>query len=321
MTNGIHSYPKILNLGQRALDNLTKSPVIIQEKIDGSQFTFRLTPDGEGGISVDYRSKNVQIDPNNPGMFRLAVESVERFVEENTDLLYLYEQLGEPINFRCEFLQKQKHNSLNYNRIPQNHLVVFDIESGESYFAPQWKVKAFAEKAGFDYATVYYEGEFKNQQQLFKFCEGLGSSESILGGPIEGMVIKAYDQLDDRTGKVLMGKYVRPEFKETHQKDWKDRNPNRKDVLENIVGILNTERRWEKAVEHLRDEGKILGEPRDIGTIIREVQKDVFEENLDDIITPMLVKWATPLIKKQLGRGVAEWYKERLVEGVQDDTD
>lgn len=39
MTDSWHSYPSIYALGHRAIVDLLKGPVFIEEKIDGSQFS------------------------------------------------------------------------------------------------------------------------------------------------------------------------------------------------------------------------------------------------------------------------------------------
>lgn len=35
-----HSYPKSLNVGHKLAEKLFDGPVVIQEKVDGSQFSF-----------------------------------------------------------------------------------------------------------------------------------------------------------------------------------------------------------------------------------------------------------------------------------------
>lgn len=42
-----HSYPSIYNLGHRYIADLLTVPVIVEEKIDGSQFSFGLDEEGE----------------------------------------------------------------------------------------------------------------------------------------------------------------------------------------------------------------------------------------------------------------------------------
>ena len=43
--------------------------------------------------------------------------------------------LPEGVVFRCELLDKPKHNSLKYDRTPVNNIMLFDVELGESEYA------------------------------------------------------------------------------------------------------------------------------------------------------------------------------------------
>ena len=67
-----------------------------------------------------------------------------------------------------------------------------------------------------------------------------------------------------------------------------------------------------KAFQHLRDDGLIEGEPRDIGKLIIEAQKDIVDECKEEIID-----WLWKIYGKQLLRhaikGLPEWYKEKLL--------
>ena len=65
----INSYPSIYNLGHKAITDLLKGPVIVEEKIDGSQLSFR--KDSEGSLHI--RSKGATIYPEDAGMFSKAV--------------------------------------------------------------------------------------------------------------------------------------------------------------------------------------------------------------------------------------------------------
>ena len=42
------------------------------------------------------------------------------------------------------------------------------------------------------------------------------------------------------------------------------RNPNRGDMIALLIQELTTPARWQKAVQHLREDGKLEGSPRDI---------------------------------------------------------
>src|SRR3990167_10813374 len=69
MSDSWHSYPSIYALGHHAVKDLFRGPVIVEEKIDGSQFSFGLFDDG-----MRYKSKGAIVYAESPGMFQLAVD-------------------------------------------------------------------------------------------------------------------------------------------------------------------------------------------------------------------------------------------------------
>ncbi len=116
MTN-VPSYTKVFTLGSVGTERALLGEVIVQEKVDGSQFVFGIDEHGEVGC----RSHRQQLVMDYPeGMFKEAVEYVQRIAPK---LAFL----NGPIWFYCEYLQKPKHNTLKYNRTPTNHLVLFDV--------------------------------------------------------------------------------------------------------------------------------------------------------------------------------------------------
>ena len=129
---------------------------------------------------------------------------------------------------------------------------------------------------------------------------------------MEGIVLKNYNQFGEDK-KVLMGKWVREEFKEIHQGAWKGANPSRSDILEMMIKVYRNENRWQKAIQHLRDSGQLLGEPKDIGPLIREFQKDLTEECAAEI-KEKLFEYALPKILRGASAGLAEYYKELLAQ-------
>ena len=158
-------------------------------------------------------------------------------------------------------------------------------------------------------------------QALVDLCgsekHGLLSKRSFLGGEgtVEGVVVKAYDVFDYRTSKPLMAKLVSADFRETHGKSWKARNPSGRDILQLITDNLRTEPRWEKGLQSLRDAGELTGTLRDIGPLIKTVQRDTMVE-CEALIKQALFDGAKGKIEKGLARGVADWYKGKLSEAV-----
>lgn len=290
----LHSYPKVYAIGHRAVQDLFSDTVVVQEKVDGSQFSFGLI---NGEIEMRSHGAEVRFGDNNK-MFNAAKETVCKAIADKLHPEWIY---------RAEFLSKPKHNVLCYKRVPVGSLIVFDINVGlENYLAPT-VVHQEAELLGLEVVPTMFVGKVNSPEMVRDFLK----SESCLGGPVEGVVVKNYNRFGI-DGKVLMGKFVTEQFKETHNKEWKAANPTIGDIVDQLVATLRNERRWEKAIERLRDAGKLEHSPRDIGPLIKTIQEDLATEERDFIETK-LVEWAMPRIMRASSAGVAEWYKDRLL--------
>lgn len=290
----IWSYPKVWNLGHPALEALLDGDVVIQEKVDGSQFSWRW--DGEDDL--DLRSKGAVIHRAAPDkMFARAVESVEGRLHK----------LHPGWVYRGEYLMKPKHNALFYSRVPEGNIILFDVETEPDRFLPPEELALHADHIGLEHVTQFTCAP--THEEYMKLLE----LESALGGVrIEGVVVKNYGQFG-KDGKVLMGKHVSEAFKETHKKEWKAGNPTARDVVQTLIDELRTPARWGKAVQHLAEAGELEHDPRDIGKLIKEVQRDLEEEEVE-YVKQKLYDHFFPQIRRGASGGVAEWYKAQLFE-------
>lgn len=291
----LYSYPKIFSLGHNAIEDLFLDDVIVQEKIDGSQFSFGLINE-----ELKCRSKGKEIFINAPEkMFFEAIETVQ----------LLKNKLHKNWLYRGEYLQKPKHNTLCYDRIPNNYIIIFDINIGEEKYLSYEEVKKECNRIGLECVPKFYEGKISNVNDILNLLENI----SILGGQkVEGLVFKNYNRFG-RDGKVLMGKFVSERFKEVHDKSWKENNPNNKDIIQLIIESLKTESRWEKAIQHLKERDELLNEPKDIGNLIKEIQNDIKEE-CGDYIKQKLYTYAISKVLRGCVGGFPEWYKNKLLE-------
>ncbi len=162
---------------------------------------------------------------------------------------------------------------------------------------------------GLESVPVLWQGGGKD----FQLFDPENLPISCLGGAtIEGYVIKNYSKVDQITGRTpLMAKWVRPEFKELNHGASPARKVPGVEITQTIARQVCTPARWEKAVNALRDSGRLTGDERDIGPLIRQVQDDVFGEE-EDLIKDMLYAWAKKSIARQVINGLPEWYKGRL---------
>jgi hypothetical protein len=271
----------------------------LQEKVDGSQISF-----GRRDGQLFIKSHNHMLDLDNiQKMFSAALGSLSNLA------------LPDGLVFRGEYLNKPKHNTLTYERVPLRNIIIYDIEQGDGtcdYMSVD-DVEITASLYGFEVVPTLYVGVIDNIMAETLMLDELLKTQSILGGTtIEGIVIKCYDMIDCNE-KILMAKYVSSAFKEAnHGNSW-NANMGKKDVVGEIVAIYNTVARYEKTVQHVRDDGKLIGEMRDIGPLMQELNQDFESECADEIKDLLYQKF-----RKKIMRGVSqefpEWYKSRLLE-------
>jgi len=293
----ITQYPSIYTIGHKAIADIFITPVVVEEKIDGSQFSFKKISETEW----EAKSKNCELYADNiPNLFQPAMDT----------MLRLMPQLKTGWSYRGEALCRPKHNTLCYGRAPKEGLILFDIDDGLENYLSRKEKEDEARRLGLEVVPVLFEGTAENFEQL----KGLLEAESCLGNvKIEGFVVKNYS-LFTIDKKAMMGKFVSEAFKEKHNKDWKNTNPGKNDILANLIAIYKHENRWVKAIQHLRDAGQLKGEPSDIGLLMKEIALDIQKEETE-IIKDKLFQWAWKHIAKGATNGLPEWYKEYLAKG------
>ena len=300
VSNSWSSYPKVWNLGHPEVAGILDQPVVVEEKIDGSQFSF-----AQFGRELLVRSKNKEMDPDAPEqMFGLAVDTARGLFDRG--------QLVDGWTYRAEYLRKPKHNTLAYSRTPVGNLILFDVTTGpETYLAYHEKAEE-ADRLGLEVVPLLVPVGTVVSAEFLAIL--LSQAYPRLGGPgIEGVVVKAYGRFG-RDGKTLMGKHVSERFKERHRADWSSRNPGATGIVERLTETLRTPARWEKALQAVRDRGELEGSPRDIPRLIAQVRANVLAEDAE-LIREKLYEWAAPKVVRGLAHGLAEWYKAQLLAG------
>jgi hypothetical protein len=284
-------------VGQDYIADLFKEDVEVTEKVDGSQFVFGRV-DGE----VQCRSKGQM----------LYEGAVQKMFVDAFDYAHSVDLPNETI-FYGEYLQKPKHNTLKYERIPLNHIAIFGASTpGGTFISCYEELAEMAGSIGLEAVPLIYSGRIKSAADL----QGLLETNSYLGGvKVEGVVVKNYSRpflLGGQPIPVMCGKFVSEAFKEKHVKDWGKENTARGkwDVFKEG---FRTDARWEKAVQHLRDDGALEGSPRDIGALITEVKRDIAEEERDAILKFLWSEFVPDLLRKSTA-GLPEWYKTKLAE-------
>lgn len=286
-----YPYSKVWALGNTNTLKLFDDEVLVEEKIDGSQISF-YKEDGQ----IFVRSHHCELYPQSLGMFEKAYATIES----------ISDRMQEGYIYYGEYIAKPKHNCLEYGRVPNKNIIIFDIWLNNVGFMPYEKKECLARDLGLEVVPLVAQKKIESSEEINQLME----RESILGGKIEGLVFKNYSKCD-MLGNTLMGKFVSESFKEKNKTDWKKDNPKQGDILINIATEYRSEARWEKAVQRFKEQGQLLNDPKDIGLLIRSVPQDILEEDGDDI-KEKLFKWAWPHIARLVTSGLAEWYKEKI---------
>ena len=291
----LHNYASIFNLGHKAVKELFNTDVLIEEKVDGSQFSFGL----QDGV-LFMRSKGATLyEPVTDKLFRDACAYV----------ISVKDQLKEGWTYRGEVLCRPRHNALEYERTPKHNVIIFDIERADQDFLDITEKQQEATRLDLETVPAFYIGKIDTIEELKSFFE----RDSVLGkSKIEGMVFKNY-KMYGPDKKVLMGKWVSEAFKEVHSAEWKSANPNKEDFFQQLIKGLSTEARWNKAIQHLREAGRLTDSPKDIGELLKEIQFDTRKE-MEDELKERLFVYHWPTLARGIVAGFPEYYKTKLVE-------
>lgn len=294
-----HGYPKVWNLGHPNVARLLEGQVLVEEKIDGSQWSFG-SFGGELKLKTHHKERAYPVDEK---MFSGAADEVYSMFKAG--------MLTDGYTYRSEVISRPKHNAMLYERTPEKFMVLFDVETDYCKFMSPAERNLEGDRLGLETPRSWYlgPGSLFRLDSLEQMLEGT----PMLGGAmIEGVVIKNYGQFG-ADGKVLMGKHVCEKFREINNKAQRAANPTQADIISSLGDRYRSEQRWEKAIQHLRESGGLVGGPEDIGSLICEVPEDVKAECREEI-SEALFTWAWPRLKRTLTKGLPEWYKQKLLE-------
>jgi hypothetical protein len=269
--------------------------VVIQEKIDGSNFGIRL--DEQGNLVM--QSRTTVIDQQNPQMFRAAVEWAQRHFAEDTQA---YKNFLDT-NYRRSvtlYGEVAGTNKLKYNAPP---FLLFDVrieyilDNGGvlTNYVPIF-LEAWADYFDVPALATLYRGSYQGIDHVQQLLDEL---QSGYGENVEGVVVKAddvtcwYTRSDGEIIKfvapLLGGKLVKEAFRETRNVKVERLEV---DPLTEIAAALVTEARVQKARQRAEEEGKNVMQPH---TFIPYVMADVYKENVEEVKDALLAAYQRKL--------------------------
>lgn len=309
----IHSWPKVQAFGHRHNRGMLAYPVSVTEKIDGSQFKFGYQPDQrqlENGLIMKSKGATLFTTSANK-MFTPAINTVSD----------LYNQclLPEGVMFYSETLSKPHHNVITYDRVPKGHIALFGAyDTKWTKWLNYAEIAVWAEVLGIDVVPQLFTGvipQVMMGDEQWKFDQWLLIDSFLGGSKIEGFVMMdlMHDyMIGDQYFPFTAGKVVAPEFQEKHNSKAYGKKATKASWHSYCEGFC-TEARWRKAIQHLREQGLIEDEFKDIGIIIREIHQDITDEEGDEIRSALWNFFKKDLLATAI-KGFPEYYKKKITE-------
>ena len=272
--------------------------------VSNSQFRTIITPDGE----IRCGSHHVEFTSHVEGSFQTAVDNAKEIFKDykppNTITLFF------------EYLSKPKQNTIFYERVPKNNIILFDMMLNDKYVNRKC-TEEFAKKFDLEIVPLLWSGDGKNFTD--DVYHELLEHKSILGHDkkgyqkIEGIVIKNYlkyynvSEFPYLEGMWMACKIVNEDFKE------KNKITNKSNNLDTIKQSLISPNRWQKAYQYLEEKGELKHEMGDMAKLAPRVKEDIRDEEKEEI-KEQLWKLFGPNIMAASLRGLAEWYGRKLAE-------
>lgn len=276
---------------------ILNKPTYVQEKLDGSQFTFAYI---EGNFYARSRGQQLSEDVGIADLFANAYLSAKELCLDGI--------LPPGFLYRCEAFKGPKHNSLKYDRAPKHGFVVYDVQSAlnNHFVVPVEMSDMLDGKVEYVKVIGQWPEGLKLRSELVDFLDANQNSTSMLGGPIEGFVFKEYSCSPDRA----VVKVVREQFKELHALNEEYIKIGPTNGLERVMEKISGPARYLKALSHLRESGASEGSMRDMPKLLNELHADLDSDHGE--IKDLLWQVFGGQIKKNLGKGLALWLKDQL---------
>lgn len=280
-------YTKIRRLGHdRNKGMLERGNLILKEKLDGANFRFTVTEDGNflfGSKNVEYKiDGEPDYSENVDGRFTDAIE----FVRENCDPERIKETFGTNYTF---FAENMVSHSLEYPWEEMPQVIGFDIyDHDKDQYLEHTQAYSFFNSIGLKTAPVVDSFEAEN----FDAEEYEIPESNFRDGKMEGVVIINQGLTEDRrSGFSTRAKMVTDEFAEKHKKATGAKQS--KEAIhghEKVVSKYCTDGRIKKHIQKMIDEDRSMGmelmsnKGNNAGLPIR-VSTDILEEEADEIVS------------------------------------
>lgn len=202
-------FPKVEYPGDGKTNGILQDDVVVTEKLDGANFRFRFTQEG---LEVGTRNHSFDVyDPNIPKAFNHAIEYLQNLPEDTVNVLKGKGTLfGEAMHRHSidyddidwHFPHKGSPHVALESDIP--NVLVFDWYNDETEEWADWRqFEDLIADTALETAPIIEKGRPGDLDLDIP-------SESVFGGPPEGIVVRRFDG-------TIRAKKVRQDFKEQHK--------------------------------------------------------------------------------------------------------
>ena len=299
----VRTLPSINTGNEVGLQNIDlTNRIIIQEKVDGSQFTVYKDRNNQ----LHYYNKNKERDGKGKPFLNafLSIQGKEDMFEVG----YFYH--GEAMTSRLT-------NTNEYERVPNCFWIIYEIVREDNTVLSPEEMEIALKDTPFETVKIFYDNKHEEPTDLTvvvdKIMKDIENKRLVsgLGGIPEGCVVKVINVLKKDKYSTTRYKYVREEFQEAnHTKKKRLPQVSDQDFIQELGSIYNTDARFQKAIQHLQERNCWKDNiEKNIPGLVDELDRDLIKEELDEIKNLLFIRF-WPEISKASRAGLQDFLKK-----------
>ena len=187
--------------GMEFIDDIMNDYLVVYEKLNASTLSFKRV----GNELKFYKGRdNEEITNLNETLYSYFKEGIEYI--RRTSLIF-YMEFPEGWLFRTQYFNPNAPGLVNYDKQPQNNLVLSCIDTGNTLIEDLAVLKKWASRLHIDVSEPVFSGflsEFQ-KEKIFNYingqceCDGIPFSQYIISILIRGMMVSTSSRLQSRT--------------------------------------------------------------------------------------------------------------------------
>ncbi len=259
-------YQHVERLGHDDVSGLLDGAVVVQEKLDGANFTVAKHPDK--GLILASRNNVISVGGHPSTGFNGAIE----YVLDHPGITGLFDVHPDWV-LRGEWLTR---HTINYDATRMKKFYVFDVQDGEGKYIPISQYAAVMELREIPFLPVIAQYNNPTLDLLQQLTQGPGLYGAAQK---EGVVVKRYDFVN-KWGRTTWGKLVSADFREANKIHM---GATKRDPVELQFAARVTDEDVLKVIHKIRDTAGTTT-IKDMPQVLGRVWNDAFTDRLWDFV-------------------------------------